>query len=132
MTLVEVMAALAILGFVLTAVLAARGRYLHQYALAQEKHQAVRIADELLADWYRSDLLPAAPSSGRVPGHNEWWWRTTVVVGRMDGLDGFHIVRISISKSNEPSAEPLTLVDLVVAEKQSASTQPRTDNASDR
>ena len=52
LTLVEVVAALALLGTLLSAMLLARGRYVRQNMRAQESVEAVAVTDALLEQWF--------------------------------------------------------------------------------
>jgi len=77
LTLIEVLAALALLGSVLVALLLARSEHERQWHAGRQRAEAVRVADELLTDWW--DNPGAIPREGRgeIDGHSGWTWRTT-------------------------------------------------------
>jgi len=74
MTLIEVIAALAILGTVLTASIMARGRFVQQDRSARHRINAAPVADRLLEGWWRQpDELPHH-GRGSADGY---FWRTS-------------------------------------------------------
>src|SRR4051794_8506660 len=79
MTLVEVVAALALLGTLLAAVLVVRVRYARQSAAAERRLQAVAAADALLSAWHRDPRSLPRFGSGQVAGDAQLAWRTAVV-----------------------------------------------------
>lgn len=79
LTLIEILASLALLGSLLAATLLARGQMARQWLKAHEKHEAVQVADELLEAWWS-----AGPAT--VPRHDHGYvedstlaWRTEPV-----------------------------------------------------
>src|SRR5436190_9188313 len=76
MTLVEVVAGLALLGTLLAAVLVVRARYAHQSAAAERRLQAVAAADALLSAWHRDPPSLPRSGSGHVEGDAQLAWRT--------------------------------------------------------
>ena len=73
LTLIEVVAALFILGVLLVGVSLLRGRMLRQQADAERLQRAVAAADALLADWYVAADAPPVPADGRA---GEFRWQT--------------------------------------------------------
>jgi hypothetical protein len=78
MTLVEVIAGLALLGSLLVAILLAKGRYTKQWARAAARRQAIVAADALLSEWWRTPDVLRSPDTGRVEGQPLAWRRTLV------------------------------------------------------
>ena len=77
LTLVEVVAGLALLSTLLVAVLTTKARVTRQWSHAQRKLEAVAAADRLIAQWWpRRDEFPRQ-SSGRVTADSGLLWRTT-------------------------------------------------------
>ena len=118
-TLIEVVAAIALLGTLLVTVMTARQQFVRQSVDAQRKAEAIAAADALLTAW-KVDWsgLPRA-SSGTLDGGLAW--HTEVV--ELDGLasisgegrviDG---VRLVVSRENAAAdADPLVVVDLLHA-----------------
>src|SRR5947208_15221341 len=79
MTLVEVVAAPALLGTLLAAVLVVRVRYARQSAAADRRLRAVAAADALLAGWHRDPRSLPRSGAGPVAGDAPLAWRTAVV-----------------------------------------------------
>jgi prepilin-type N-terminal cleavage/methylation domain-containing protein len=122
LTLIEVMAGLAILGTLLASLVVVRGRYLRQWAFAGRKEKAVQVADRLLAAWWMNpDKLPRN-GAGDVP-NGKLRWRTYVVESAAaDGLK-VQIVRLELFETGNNAGEaaayrteetPLAQVDLVM------------------
>ena len=86
LTLVEVLAALAILGGMLASIAVARGRLLHQWTLAQQKVEAIQAADALLEGWWREPELIEREGVGMLSDGLRW--RTGVVDPNPLGLQG--------------------------------------------
>src|SRR5436309_3173648 len=76
-TLVEVLAGLLLLGTVLASALIARGRFLRQWAEADQRLAASRAADAMLATWLGAPASSlAVPAQGTVPDLHGYSWRT--------------------------------------------------------
>ena len=114
MTLIEVLAAMAILGFVISAILTVRARSLHQYVKARTKLEGISLADELLIQWWQKPQEIPISASGSVPGHENWQWQTVVVNDRIEGLARFQVVRLCMKQTKELATEPPITVDLML------------------
>jgi prepilin-type N-terminal cleavage/methylation domain-containing protein len=132
MTLVEVLAGLAILATVVAMILAARGRYLRQSALAQRRLHAVAAADELLTQWWKKPQ--AIPESGRgeVNGPDQLGWQTQVVPGETADQLGARVLRLEITDERRGAAPgsvkgPLVSVEFLLP-MTAATTQPIDDD----
>lgn len=119
MTLIEVLAALLLMGSILVALVTARGRLVNQHAEAVDIQEAVQAAEVLLAEWWATEP-PTVPMGGRgeVVSHPGWVWTTTEVDGAPDGLN-VSVVRLSIiderdTTSRQSHARILTEVDVLV------------------
>lgn len=116
MTLIEVLAALALLGSLAVAMLLSRSRLIDQHARAEQKLEAVRAADTLLSQWWADD--PSAfpvDREGDIAGHTDWVWQTRQV--QHDNLRTFEarVVRLRILDESTPGQPAeLTSVDLVL------------------
>ena len=73
LTLVEVLASLVILGSILGALLVAHGRSTRQWAAADQRLEAVRIADRLLSKWWAAGGIPPQ-NQNKV--NDRFAWRT--------------------------------------------------------
>lgn len=118
-TLIEVLAALALLGSLAVAMILSRGQLMDQHRRAEQKLEAVRVADRLLAQWWESEpkSLPIN-SRGEVQGHDGWVWETSVVEKAELQPFNAQVVRYRILNEAEldVSIKPveLTTVDLVM------------------
>jgi type II secretory pathway pseudopilin PulG len=115
MTLIEVLAALAILGFVLVSIVTCRARYVHQFSLARAKLDAIAAIDQLFAQARQKQGPFDISATGAIPGHPEWMLRRKVLVDDPDGLEGFQVVRLSVQPI-EQSGHDIVAIDLVVPE----------------
>lgn len=72
LTLIEVIAGLALLGTLLVAILLAKGRYARQWTLANRRVEAATAADALLSRWWTDIESFPRDDSGRLDGHLRW------------------------------------------------------------
>ena len=77
MTLIEVLAALVILGTAATSILVAQARAIEQAKVAALEVEAAAMANELIANWRLNEEKMADSASGRIDGQGEWSWRRT-------------------------------------------------------
>jgi uncharacterized membrane protein len=123
MTLVEVLAALVLLGSMLVVIVIGRNRLIGQYHAAQRRQAAVQAAERLLADWWKDPtrLLPRS-AQGPVDGADHLQWRTQVVPQAAADQLGGQVVRLQMigqsPQDRRVQAEGLVLlsVDVVVAQ----------------
>ncbi len=114
MTLVEVLAGLALLATLLVGVFITKGRAARQWSVAGERLRAVEAADALLSAWWHGPGELPRFAEGAVPGEAGLWWRTRAV--RSQGVEalGAQVVRLEIVARRESQARPLVSVDVVV------------------
>ncbi len=109
MTLVEVIAGLALLGSVLVAMLVARAGYMRQTARANRRLQAVAAADALLTAWHREPATLHPGAGGTVAGDGRLAWRTSLVPSaEADGL-GARVVRLEVLDERSAASPPPVL-----------------------
>ena len=116
MTLIEVLAALSLLGSLAVAMVLARGRLVEQHRAAELKLEAVDAADQLLLQWWagESKQVPVN-TSGVVEQHPDWTWETELISDRALAPYDAQIVRLRILSTSEPGQPAeLTSVDLVM------------------
>ena len=115
-TLIEVLAALALLGSLAVAMVLSRGRLVDQHLRAQQKLEAVGVADALLAEWWADgpDNIPV-DDAGELDAHPGWSWQTREVPNAALRPYEARVVRLRLVDASEPD-EPfeLTSVDLVL------------------
>jgi hypothetical protein len=112
LTLVEVVAGLALLSTLLVAVLTTKARVTRQWANAQRRLDATAAADRLLATWWQDVERFPRQSSGRVAGDGQLRWRTRPV--RNDSVEslGASVVRLEVTGGSD---EMLAAVEVVLS-----------------
>ena len=116
-TLVEIIAALALLGTLFVATVLARGRYVQQWQLAERRLTAVNMADQLLEQWWRN--IDGFPRAGYGRLDEQMQWRTMTI--NREPLEGLasHIVRLEIFEQTGPGVqEVLSRVDVLLPEEE--------------
>lgn len=121
LTLIEVVAAIAILGTVLVSTVIAKSLHTRQLALAQRQQLAVRAADELISKWWASSTGIPIGEQGVMDGELKLRWETRVVANAAIRSWGARVVRVEF-RSTEPALtahegrtdEPLVAVELVL------------------
>lgn len=117
MTLVELLAALALVGTLLVMLTLAQSRIAAQCARAERRQAAVKLADQLLARWWCAAPSVPVPAAGQVSGDPFLSWRTSYVGNKVAHALQIRFVRLEIvEKALDPSAPPLCKVDIVVTE----------------
>ncbi len=128
LTLIEVVAAIVILGTILVGVVLARSRHTRQIRLAQRKATAVRLADRLLTDWWTDPNGVPVGQSGPVDPEGTLVWetreRTTPGARRIGGRVVELTVRNAETTSAFPTEGPLVSVQLVLPFPQPAGDDP--------
>ena len=124
LTLIEVVAAIAILGSILVGVVMAKVSHTRQLALSQRQMAAVQAADALISSWWLSaDGVPIG-ADGTASDDGVLRWRTFLVQNDAVGELGARVVRVEDRWMHAPqspggaqeSDEPLVDVDLVIAD----------------
>ena len=123
LTLVEVVAGLALLATLLVSILMAFSAHAGQIRAAQDRLQAIEIADALLTRWTASDGIPAVGREDAVPGSEALWWRIVVSPSVAPSATGLHTVRLEVFE--RPANAPqriVTSTDLFLMDKPSEAT----------
>ena len=115
MTLIEVVAGLALLATVLSGIVAIKTRCLRQMHRTEQRREAIRCADELLSAWWTDTATFPYRSSGPVPGHPQLQWRTRPISNLQAQSLGGQVIRLEIADfSASSSAEPLISVEVLL------------------
>ncbi len=116
MTLVEVLAGLALLASVLVGLLAAKAGYARQSERADLRLRAVTAADQLLAGWWQSPGGVPGSADGATPGDAGLRWRTRLVANAAVEEIGASNVRLEILSAAQDGRAPsfVLAVDLVL------------------
>jgi prepilin-type N-terminal cleavage/methylation domain-containing protein len=140
LTLIEVVAAIAILGSILVGIMLATSRHSRQLALAERKKEAVRAADKLITRWRTQQDGVPINQEGRVKFNDSLRWRTRRVNNEtIEKLSG-RVVRLSLHMANpqetalDPKDYKLMTVDLVLPAKKKGESKGATSGwgSSDR
>jgi type II secretory pathway pseudopilin PulG len=113
-TLIEVLAGLVILSTLLVSLAMARGRFLRQWAQADQRIAASREIDQLMEQWLTASP-PAVPidSNGITDGVQHHPWQTVVIPSPQASAVGAIVVRLQVFQNNEKQS-PLASVDVLL------------------
>lgn len=114
MTLVEVVAGLALLAGVLTATLVVRAHMIRQMRTAERHRVALAAADELLSHWWQTPATFPRQASGPIERHPGLHWRTHLVANSGAARLDAQVVRLEIADAAAPADVPLASVELLV------------------
>lgn len=113
-TLIEVVAAIALLASLLVSILATHNRLARQTREAQERLVAVEAADRLLAEWTSTDPMKIPAAEGEIRGKTSLRWTLT---GRTDpSLEdlGIQVAELSLyPEAQAANGRPLVSVEFL-------------------
>lgn len=121
LTLVEVIAGLALLATLLASILVAFGSQAAQFRGARDRLMAVELADRLLCEWNSQNAIPAVGTEQTLHGTNDWRWR--IVAGDSANLaaSGVSSIRVEVFQFKQTGIDQvLASVDLLVPGKAGA------------
>jgi type II secretory pathway pseudopilin PulG len=114
LTLVEVLAAVALLGTLLAASLIAAGRAKVQAADARRRLEAVERLDALLEDWWAQKDEIRIDATGPVGKDGRWQWRTRTVSNESAGAVEARVVAVEIRPAGEADQPPAARVEILL------------------
>ena len=117
LTLLEVIAGLALLATLLTMILVAFGSNLRQVRRSQQRLAAIHQADLLLGEWLLQGQPDSIPrdGSGDIPDDDQMIWRTHEIPEPQATDLGVCVVRLEIlDRKNSATNKPLASVDFVL------------------
>ncbi|MEZ6192078.1 MAG: type II secretion system protein [Phycisphaerales bacterium] len=130
LTLIEVVAGLALMGTLLAAMLSAKGRFTRQQHHAQRVLVAVAALDDLLMEsWHVLGTIEDT-EYGEIEGQQGMTWRASVIEER--AAEDWHcrIIRVEIiDATDNTDAEPLARVELLAPDPSYLIEITRRDNA---
>lgn len=121
LTLIEVIAAIAILGTVLVGIVMAKGRHMRQMALTHRQADIVSATDDLISRWWLNGQTIPAPRSGTLSGDPTLVWQTRLVTHPVLKSLEAQVVRLEVFDTRAlpgeqvASSEPIIQMDLVVS-----------------
>jgi prepilin-type N-terminal cleavage/methylation domain-containing protein len=120
MTLIEVIAGIALLGTILATTVLAQARLLRQHQRALLKLQAVEAADRLLAQWSAEERTLPRQATGTLIPSPLVNWQTRPASDQADGALSISIIEFTAVAANEPTGmPPLIRVELAVPPEES-------------
>ena len=113
LTLIEVVASVALLSSLLVTTLSIRARHIRQINYAFEKNQAVELLDLQVADWFESEDGFPIGQNGNFPANDDFRWQVfSVPVDSSNPTWQLEAVRIDVtSNKSEKSVVSLELLD---------------------
>ena len=97
LTLIEVVAGLALMSSILVAVLFLKSRYARQQALADHHLQSLTAADALLSFWWKEPATFPRRGSGSIASNPALGWQTRQVFNSDLATLGCQIIRLEIT-----------------------------------
>jgi type II secretory pathway pseudopilin PulG len=113
LTLIEVVAGLALLVAIMAALLLAKSHWQRRLADSGRRLAANSAADELLSAWLQNPKAFPIQSGGAVPEHADMRWETSLVSNTGVERLGTRVVRLEILPTDHAAA-PLCRVELVL------------------
>lgn len=111
MTLVEVLAGLALLGTVAASLVVARGNLIAQDGRARMTLESVAAAEDLLAEWWRNPTQFPRSATGACDTDRRLLWRTSIVPNEAAAMINGQVVRLEIIDEH---GTVLTTVELLL------------------
>ena len=122
LTLVEVLAALVIMGTILTGLVMAKSHHTRQLAIAREQQAATHVLDSLLSQWWSSPQGVPINQRGSIEKDGRWTWESRTVPNSAIQETGARVVRVELRPAageaeRAPENSQLTVaVELVLPE----------------
>ncbi len=114
LTLVEVIAAIALMGTLLAATITAYGQHARQSVLAIKRLKAIEEMDQLMAAWSVSRRRIPVNASSNIDGSQGLIWKTTIVDSSETSLLLCNIVELAIFDSADDEAAGTKLCSLQI------------------
>ena len=116
-TLIETVAAVAILGSSLVSLVMASAKLTVQSRRAQDRIVACEIADNQLRNWWQDPKKLPRNASGQVPEYEGWTWRTRETENKQaDDLRGRAVV-LEIRSPAAKDSDPSVSVEIILPKK---------------
>ena len=116
-TLIETVAAVAILGSSLVALVLTSAKLTVQSRLAQDRITACEIAENQLRTWWPNPKTLPRNGSGPVAGHKGWTWRTQTTANKQaDEMKGQTVV-LEIRSPSARDSDPSATVEIILPRK---------------
>jgi type II secretory pathway pseudopilin PulG len=114
LTLIEVVAGIALLSTLLVSTMLAYGLHVRQARAAQRRLEAIAAADRLLAGWGASAEHVPTVAQGEVPGDERLAWHTQVIENPAAATLGAAVIRLEVYDPALPDeSRPLAAVEVL-------------------
>jgi len=114
MTLVEVLAGMAILGSLLTGIVLAQARLTVQSRRTMQRRQACQLAEGLLSLWWEDEVIIPRNSSGNIADPPGWRWLTYVYyTDEADDL-GAEVMRLNLFGPGSAENETTLSIEILL------------------
>lgn len=113
LTLIEVIAGLALLGTLLVSTMLAYGRHVRQLKRAREQTLLLKKLDTLVTSWFLQEEALWIPAEGRLPDTPDYRWKRTLTRQSPRNQEGLLISRVEAWKATTSSDDqPLCAIEL--------------------
>lgn len=114
LTLVEVLAGLALMGTLLVTMIVLKSRFTHQLVGSDKQLNGAAAADALLTDWWPNPAELPIGHSGTVQSSPSLHWRTSLVINDTVTHFGGKVVRLEITSESNVVATVEVILPLEV------------------
>ncbi len=132
MTLVEVLAGMAILGSLLTGIVLTQANLSVQSRRTLQTRQACQLADGLLSLWWQEEAIIPRNSSGEIADPPGWRWQTFVYYTDQADVLGAEVLRLNLfgpdSLENKPTLSIEVLVPSLETDEDEVDVEDQTEN----
>lgn len=115
-TLIEVIAALVILGTILAAMLIARGRFVTQEIQARRRTQATRALDAMVDGWMNGPVSAIPMQATGTFADSAQTWTTRVIRDPSAEQIGARVLRVDVFDRSQ--RQPIVTLDLLIHAEQ--------------
>ncbi len=114
LTLVEVLAAMAILGSLLTGIVLAQGKLSIQSRRTMQTREACQLAEGLLSLWWEDEVIIPRNSSGEIGEPAGWRWQTFVYYSDQADDLGAEVMRLNLFGPGTHENKPTLSIEVLV------------------
>ena len=115
LTLIEVIASMALLTTLLVGIVCAEGRHARQIRAAKERIGLVHQVDQLLSQWLKTDKVIPREATGLLPGSDQYVWQTHLLSDSANFDLQVEAVRLEVRpRTDLNSQRSLLTIDLAV------------------
>ena len=113
LTLVEVITSIALLSTLLVGMLTAYNRHVRQLSRASDIQVAVKLSDQLMSEWFRSDEPISEHRLGVFSSNPEFSWQLSIKPAGTERQLGARILLFEVFKINGPQPKSVMSLELL-------------------